>query len=322
VLPQSRFGSTRWCQRGGTAVALVPRALLTLALAAPLLSNVSGCAILSRHRQSPEAVAAAREMSRQGVASLEMGQTQQAEDLLRQALAQSPEDASSHRYMAEALWRRGAGQEALAHMDEAVKLEPGNAALAVRAGEMSLASGGRDLALAHAERAIRLEPKLETAWALRGRCFRQMNQPDRALADLQRAVELAPDRSDLLLEVADIYRQRGQNTRCLTALYHLLDTYPPGNEPQSVLVMQGLTLMDLRRPQQATEAFLAAKEHGPPSADLFFYLAQSYSASGQTSEATAAAQQALAVNASHEPSRQLLAQLAARTAPSDAPQRR
>jgi tetratricopeptide (TPR) repeat protein len=187
---------------------------------------------------------------------------------------------------------------------------------------MSLASGGRDIAFAHAERAIRLEPKLDGAWALRGRCFRQMNQPDRALADLQRAVELAPDRSDLLLEVADIYRQRGQNTRCLTALYHLLDTYPPGSEPQSVLVMQGLTLMDLGRPEQATEAFLAARQHGPPSADLCFYLARSYSASGQISEATAAAQQALAINGSHDASRQLLTQLAARSPGANAPQQR
>jgi tetratricopeptide (TPR) repeat protein len=322
VLSQSRIGSTRWCQRGATAVVLVLRTLPLLALAGFIVSNISGCAIFGRHRQSPEAVAAAREMSRQGVASLELGQTKQAEELLKQALAQSPDDASSHRYMAEALWRRGAGQEALAHMDEAVRLESGNAALAVRAGEMSLASGGRDLALAHAERAIRLEPKLDSAWALRGRSFRQMNQPDRALADLQRAVELAPDRSDVLLEVADIYRQRGQNERCLTALYHLLDTYPPGNQPQSVLVMQGLTLMDLGRPQQATDVFLAAREHGPPSADLYFYLARSYSAAGQVSDATAAAQQALAINASHEPSRQLLAQLATRTSSPDASQRR
>jgi predicted Zn-dependent protease len=69
--------------------------------------------------------------------------------------------------------------------------------------------------------------------------------------------------------------------------------------------------MDLGRPQQATEAFLAAIQRGPPSADLQFYLAQSYSAVGRTTEATAAAQQALAINSAHDPSRQLLAQLAA-----------
>ena len=118
-----------------------------------------------------------------------------------------------------------------------------------------------------------------------------------------------------------MYRRRGQNTRCLTAIYHLLDTYPSGEEPQPVLVMQGQTLMDLGRPQQATDAFLAAIQHGPPNADLCFYLAQSYSASGRGTDASAAAQQALAINGAHEPSRQLLAQLAVQTSPAT-PQRR
>jgi predicted Zn-dependent protease len=138
---------------------------------------------------------------------------------------------------------------------------------------------------------------------------------------LERAVELAPDQSDLLMEVASMYRRRGQNTRCLTAIYHLLDAYPSGEEPQSVLVMQGQTLMDLGRPQQATDAFLAAIQHGPQSAELYFLLAQSYSATGKVTEASAAAQQALAIDGAHDPSRQLLAQLAAQASPGT-PQRR
>jgi tetratricopeptide (TPR) repeat protein len=217
--------------------------------------------------------------------------------------------------MAEAVWSRGAAQEALSHMGEAVRLEPTNAGLAVRAGEMALASGMRDVALNQSERAIRLDPKLASAWALRGRCFQQMNQPDRALADLERAVEIAPNSADALLEIASLYRQRGQSARCLAAIYHLLETYAPGEEPQGVLVMQGLTLMDLGRPQQASDAFLMAIQRGPASADVCFYLAQSYAANGRVAEATSAAQQAVAINASHEPSRQLLAQLASRSGP-------
>jgi predicted Zn-dependent protease len=191
----------------------------------------------------------------------------------------------------------------------------------VRAGEIYFATGHCDAAEGYAERAIRLDPKMAKAWALRGRCFLKMNLPERALADLERAVELEPDRSDLLQEVAAAYRQRGQNTRCLTAIYHLLDSYPSGEEPQPVLVMQGQTLMDLGRPQQATDAFLAAIQHGPPSADVYFYLAQSYSAAGRVAEATAAAQQALAINGGHNPSRLLLTQLAAHAGPETPRQR-
>jgi tetratricopeptide (TPR) repeat protein len=275
--------------------------------------TISGCAILGRRGRTGENVTAGRELSRQGVAALEAGQPIQAEELLKKSLAASPDDASAHRYMAEVLWCRSARDEALSQISESVRLEPTNAGFAVRAGEMMLESGRRDFAAAYAERAIHLDPKLATAWALRGRSFQQLNQPDRALADLQRAVELAPERSDLLLEVAAIYRQRGQNERCLAAVYQLLDSYPPGEEPQSALVLQGQTLMALGRANQASDAFLAATNRRPPSADVYFYLAQSYSASGRSDEATVAAQQALSINADHQPSRQLLSQLAARS---------
>jgi predicted Zn-dependent protease len=294
---------------------------VVVAIMACVLAGDSGCAILGRRSRSTAEVTAARELSRQGVAALEAGQPQQAEELLKKSLAASPDDASSRRYMAETLWRRGAGDDAISQISEAVRLEPTNAALAVRAGEMYLAVGHREAAEAQAERAVRLDPTCAGAWALRGRCFEKMNLPDRALSDLERAVELAPDRSELLLEVASMYRRRGQNTRCLTAVYHLLDTYPTGEEPQSVLVMQGQTLMDLQRPQQATDAFLAGIQRGPPSADVYFLLAQSYMASGRLPEATAAAQQALAVNAAHDATRLLLAQLAAQVDPTT-PQRR
>jgi tetratricopeptide (TPR) repeat protein len=277
-----------------------------------LLFEISGCAILGRRGKSAESVAAARELSRQGVAALESGQSQQAEELLKKSLAASPDDASAQRYMAEALWQRGSRAEAVTHIEEAIRLEPNNAVLAVRAGEMSLASGRTDAAIDYAEKALRMDPKSGSAWALRGRCFSRLNQPDRALADLQRAVELSPQNSDLLLEIAQIYRKRGQNVRCLTAVYHVLDTYSPGEEPQSVLTLQGVTLLDLGRPQQASDVFLTAIQHGPPSADLYSFLAQSYSDTGRVAEATEAAQRALAIDGTHDRSRKLLALLASR----------
>jgi tetratricopeptide (TPR) repeat protein len=314
VLLPSRFGSMRPGERGAAVAALEWRFVFTAAIVFFAIGT-SGCSIFGRRNHSAAEVTTARELSRQGVAALEAGQPQQAEELLKKSLAAAPDDASAHRYMAETLWRRGARDDAISHIIEAVRLDPTNAALNSRAGEMYLSLGHGEAAEVYAERAIRLDPKMASAWALRGRCFVKVKLPDRALADLERAVELAPDRSDLLQEVALAYRQRGQNTRCLAAIYHLLDSYPSGEEPQSVLVMQGQTLMDLGRPQQATNAFLAALHRGPPNADVSFYLAQSYSAAGRVTEATAAAQQALAINAGHDPSRQLLTQLAAHAGP-------
>lgn len=288
--------------------AVVSAALLAMTAWLPL----SGCKTLGRHGPVPEQVVTGRELSRQGVAAMEMGQRDEAETLLREAIEASPADPVSRRHLAEVLWQRGAVEDALLQIEAAVRMNGSDASMKVRAGEMLLASGAVEKALQRAEDAIRLNPQLAAAWALRGRVFWEMQDSDRALADLQRSLEYAPESADVLLDVAVLYRQRGQHERCLTTLQHLLDTYPVGEEPPAALFLEGLALGDLGRPQQAAESLLAASRRGPPNAEVFYSLAQTQLALGRQEAAAEAAQQALAADASHEPSRQLLARLASR----------
>jgi Tfp pilus assembly protein PilF len=276
---------------------------------------VAGCTSLGRRGTAPEEVAACRELSRKGASAMELGQWARAELLLRQAVEASPNDSEPNRYLAEALWHRGAADEALARIEDAVKLDPSDASLTVRAGEMLLAVGSTETALHHAEQAIRLDAKLASAWALRGRVYWQLGHRDRALADLQRALQFAPDSPDLLQDVAVLYRQRGQPARALATLHHLLDTYPPGEEPQFSRLLEGQTLSDLGRPAQAAESLEAANRRGPPNAELLCQLAQAQSDAGDYLAATATAQQAVALDASHEASRQLLVRLASAGSP-------
>ncbi len=311
----------RWQRRGAAGAAQSGHAAVVWMLAAIIIVCGSGCAMFGRRSPAPEKVAACRELSRQGAAAMESGDWQRAESLLEEALAASPDDVEAHRYLAEALWHRGATEEALSQMATASRLRPTDARLPVRAGEMLLARGARAAALAHAEQAIGLDPQLATAWALRGRVFWQLNQPDRALADLGRALEFAPRSSDVLWDMAVLYRERGQAARCLTTLHQLHDTYRSGEEPQMSLLLEGQTLLDLNRSHQAAESFLAAAQRGPPSAEILYSLAHAQFAAGRFGEATAAAEQALAIDGSHHASRQLLAQLAAEAAPGEAQRR-
>jgi predicted Zn-dependent protease len=266
-------------------------------------------------------MAEGRDFSRQGAAAMQSGHWAQAEGLLRQGLDVSPDDPELRRQLAEALWQRGAANEAMSHAAAAVRLKPGDASLAVRAGEMALASGAKEAAMERAEDAIRLDPHRASAWALRGRAFRQVNQPDRAVADLHRALMFEPDNQAILLELATMYRESGEHALCLTTMHHLHDTYSPGEEPQNTLVVEALTLMELKRPSQAADVLLTATQRGPANADLLYHLAQARSAAGQPERAAVALQEALEVDAAHQPSRAMLAQLGA--APSAAePQRR
>jgi tetratricopeptide (TPR) repeat protein len=287
----------------------------TVALGTP------GCATFGRRSRAAAAIEEGRDFSRQGASAMQSGQWQQAEDLLQKGIDASPDDAELRRQLAEVLWQRGAVDEAMLQAAAAMRLKPDDATLTVGAGEMALASGAHEAALERAEDAIRLDPRLASAWALRGRAFRQMNQPERALADLQRSLVLGPDNAAILFELATMYRERGDHARCLTTVHHLHDTYSPGEEPQSMLLLEGLTLIELQRPLQASDVLFTATRRGPANADVFYHLAQAQSAAGQREAAETALQQALAIDATHQPSRALLAQLAATVNPAE-PQRR
>ncbi|MGD9634288.1 MAG: tetratricopeptide repeat protein [Pirellulales bacterium] len=283
--------------------------LLVVAFISSIFASFTGCAALRRRPVAAE-VAAGRDMTQRGVTAMEGGDWNSAERLLGSAVESCGKDASTRGYFAETLWHRGATDAALKQMAEAVELDPNDTTLIVRYGEMLLGTGDTDLALARANQAIMLNPKLAPAWALRGRIYWRLDQTERALADLQRSLEYAPDTSDVLMDVAAIYRQRGQHERCLTTLQHLIDTYPPGQATQLAYWMEGLTLADLGRPQQAAESLRIANQVGPPNADILYYLAQAQLAAGRHAEAVIAAQEAVAANPTHAPSRQLLAQLA------------
>ena len=195
------------------------------------------------------------------------------------------------------LWHRGATDAAIVQIEAAVRLDRATP-LVVRSGEMLLGTGSAEKAPTR-RRSIALNPKLASAWALRGRVYWRMDQTDRALADLQRSLQFAPDSSDVLMDIAAIYRQCGQHDRCLTTLHHLLDTYPPGQATQLAYWMEGLSLADLGRPEQAVECLEIANRQGPANADVLYYLAQAQLTCGRPAAATAAAQQALAINPAH-----------------------
>lgn len=280
--------------------------LVGLVLAAFIMS---GCASLRRQKIVPESMAACRQLSREGVAAMELGHWDQAHTLLTEAVATSPADLDAHRHLAEVLWQKGDHRPAVVHMEAAVRLDPRHAPTLVRAGEMLLEVGAVDRAMERAEQAISLDTTLAGAWALRGNIYRQQGNVEAALADLQQSLRYSPHSADVLLAVAEIQYATGRPQRCLTTLHHLLDIYPPGEEPQRVLWLEGLAYQKVGRQQDAVESLAAASLRGAPQADLLYQLAIAEQAMGSVSAAANAVRQALAVDGEHQQSQLLLAQL-------------
>src|SRR5438105_11527494 len=97
------------------------RPTLVAAVVAIVLSD-AGCRVFRTHKVSEESIAAARQLSLQGIDAQQRGRWDQAEGLFAAAIVKCPIDERAHFGYAEALWRRGRQSEAIAQMEEAVRL--------------------------------------------------------------------------------------------------------------------------------------------------------------------------------------------------------
>lgn len=240
-----------------------------VALAGVALSVAScGCRFFGGDSRLSQSMHASRDLSNQGLRAMENRDVQAAESLLSRAVKACPADPEARRHHAEALWQSGKNQDALREIAEAVRLDPGDAAIHVRASAMQLDLGNTVEAGREAEIAIDLDPRSAQAWRSRGRVYASIGENRRALADFQRALAFAPQDRELLQDLAEMYKTSGQPRRMLAVVQRLEETYAPGEEPQHVLHLTGLAYEAQGRYQRAADCFAKALERGPATPEL------------------------------------------------------
>jgi tetratricopeptide (TPR) repeat protein len=272
-----------------------------------LIAAAGGCGTFGR--RSSDEVVSARQLSLQGMEAVQQGQWQQAESYFQRAVEAHPEDERAQRHLAEAKWQRGAADEAIQHMEEAARLSGGDAAVLVRLGEMHLLRGDLVRAMNKAEDAIRVDRAAAGAWALKGDVLRQQGNRLEALAAYHRALSHREHFPAVQLASADIYRELGRPQRTLCTLEALSDQYPPGQQPQQVLLLQGVALKQLGRHHDAVEMLAAAAGRGPASPELLYQLAEAQLLAGDPTNARLALSHALAMAPQHAASLRLQSQL-------------
>jgi tetratricopeptide (TPR) repeat protein len=255
-----------------------------------------------------------RQMTQRGLSAVDRGEWDQAEQAFSQAVKSCPADSEARRHYAEALWHRGAHQEAVVQLREAIRYASDEPLLTVRLGEMLLEDGNFDSAYDCAQQALDVDPKLARAWLLRAQTLARRGEPRQALADYHRALRCDPDNREALLKTAELHRQLNQPERALTVLQSLADTYRLGEEPQQVSFLSGLAYSALARHDDAIESFQRALRHAP-TPEILCHLADAELQAGRPTQAREAATAALALDPGHQPSQALLNRLA--TAPSD-----
>jgi tetratricopeptide (TPR) repeat protein len=276
-----------------------------------------GCHLLGGQQPVSKQESASRQLSQRGISLVEQGDWKKGEENLAAAIKTFPGDPEAHHHYAEVLWHKGDRTGALAQMMEAIRLNGDDPQLLVRAGEMTLELGHTDDAGKLAGEALALNPRLSTAWTLRGEVAELRGQMQESLADLDRALEFQHDDKRTLFLVAELYRQQGRPDRALGTLETLRDCYPPGEEPQQILVLEGLAFSALRRFDEAVDIYNFALSRDPQSIDLCDRLAEAQLLGGRPREAAITIEQALTMDPSHLPSRALAERIDVAVRPSD-----
>ncbi len=281
------FSLLRWLH-GGSVVAL-------LALSC---APQCGCRVFRCHA-SDEAVSAARDLSLQGLDAQQKGRCDQAEELFASAIQRCPQDERARCCYAEILWQRGAQDEAVTHMEEAVRLSGSDPQRRVQLGKMYLARGQAHQASVQADKAIAANRQSAAAWALHGDVLKAEGLRSEALASYHRALSIQQHYPEVQLALADLYGQQDRPQRALATLQALADHYPPDELPSEVAYREGLVLRRLGRHQDAVVRLAAAVERGPATPDMLCELAQTQILAGDRTAASQAVAAGLALHPNH-----------------------
>lgn len=282
-----RLSPLRWLCQSGIVVGLA----LTGAVHC-------GCRAFRCHT-SDEAVSAARDLSLQGLDAQQKGRVDQAEELFAAAVQRCPQDERARCCYAEILWQRGAQDEAVRHMEEAVRLSGSDPQRRVQLGKMYLVRGHVHQASLQADKAIAANRDSAAAWALHGDVLKAEGLRDQAVASYHRALAIQAHYPQVQMALADLYGQQDRPQRALATLQALADHYPPDAVPSEVSYREGLVLRRLGRHQDAVERLAAAVQRGPANAEMHFELAQTQIAAGDRNAAAASVAAGLALHPNH-----------------------
>ena len=260
--------------------------------------GLCGCRAFRCHT-SDEAVSAARDLSLQGLDAQQKGRAGEAEQLFAAAVERCPQDERARCCYAEVLWQRGAQDEAVQHMEEAVRLSGSDPQRRVQLGKMYLARGQLHQASVQAERATSADRQLAAAWALSADVLKAEGLRDEALAGYHRALAIQPHYPEVQIALSDLYGLQDRPQRALATLQALADHYPPDQVPSDVSYRQGLVLRRLARYEDAAEQLAAAIRQGPATADMHFELAQTQILAGNRSAAAESVAAGLALHPNH-----------------------
>ena len=200
---------------------------------------------------------------------------------LQSAVRAEPGFADAHNNLALALEERGLDEEAFAHAEKAVRLKPDLAQARVNLGEMLARRGRHAEALTQLQEAVRLQPLSAEAHQNLGLTLRELRRTQEGTEHLLEAVRLDPKNADAHNAAGSALLDAGELERAIEAFGHAVRLEPGNGEARANL---GQALLRAGRPEEALVQYQEAVRVWPDSAEVHYNLATLLAAAGQGAE--------------------------------------
>ena len=209
---------------------------------------------------------------------------QDSESLFGHALAVTKGNSLAHSNLGLVLFGRGQVDEAIAHFQMALEIQPDYADAHSNLGHAFLQIGRVDEAIAQFQRALEIQPERESSHYNLGTALIQKGQVDEAIAELQKALEIRPDDADAHYNLGAAYLQEGQVNEAIVQFQKTLEIRPDDAEARNNL---GNTLLKIGRVDEAIRQFQAALRIQPGLAPAHHNLAVALIRKGAARDAIA-----------------------------------
>jgi tetratricopeptide (TPR) repeat protein len=165
---------------------------------------------------------------------------------------------------------RGRHQEAVAALDEAIRLSPKDPALLARRGEVYFKLKEYPLALEDLNAALERDPENAAALRYRGLSYWQTQRLAEAARDLEAAVALAPNSVHSWKDLGTVYWRLGEHDKAIRAANRAMEVDPKFGYPY---FLRGLAYQSLGDDRKACDDYLQAVTLAPDRADFHRALA-------------------------------------------------
>jgi tetratricopeptide (TPR) repeat protein len=223
---------------------------------------------------------------------VQAGQLDEAIAHFQKALEIDPEYAKAHYNLGNALLQNGQVDTAIVQFQKALELQPGNELAHNNLGSAFLQKGEVDEAIAQFQKAIEIHPALAKAYNNLANALLQERRVDEAIVQYQKALDIDPEYAKAHYNLGNVLLQKGQADEAIVQYQKAVEVQPVNAEFRNKL---GYALLQKGRLDEAILQFQEVLKLQPRDAESSYNLGNAFLQKGEVRQAVEYFQKALEI---------------------------